>query len=120
MYKRQVLPDWILAQLDALAVPAWVQLMADSFWPLLHAGLVFTVPLTLMSFALGLALAFVAVSYTHLDVYKRQVQVCPGYTATSAQGVAPQMHAVYASRSLPARARAMLAAIRQCVDTRAA
>lgn len=48
------------------------------------------------------------------------VQVCPGYTATSAQGVAPQMHAVYASRSLPARARAMLAAIRQCVDTRAA
>lgn len=41
------------------------------------------------------------------------VRVCPGYTATSAQGVAPQMHAVYGSRSLPARARAMLAAIRQ-------
>ena len=42
------------------------------------------------------------------------VRVCPGYTVTSAQGAAPQMHAVYASRSLPARARAMLAAIRQC------
>ncbi|WP_336730768.1 LysR family transcriptional regulator [Achromobacter ruhlandii] len=41
------------------------------------------------------------------------VRVCPGYTATSARGVAPQMHAVYGSRSLPARARAMLAAIRQ-------
>lgn len=41
------------------------------------------------------------------------VRVCPGYTATSARGVAPQMHAVYGSRSLPARARAMLATIRQ-------
>ncbi|MCH1997248.1 cysteine ABC transporter permease, partial [Achromobacter xylosoxidans] len=51
---HNVLPDWILSQVDTLAVPAWVQLMADSFWPLLHAGLVFTVPLTLMSFALGL------------------------------------------------------------------
>ncbi len=47
------------------------------------------------------------------------LRVCPGYTATSAQGVAPQMHAVYASRSLPARARAMLAAIRQCADASA-
>lgn len=52
-------PDWMLARIDAWAAPAWAQLMADSFWPLLHAGLVFTVPLTLMSFALGLALAFV-------------------------------------------------------------
>lgn len=42
------------------------------------------------------------------------VRVCPAYTATSAQGAAPEMHAVYASRSLPARARAMLAAIRDC------
>lgn len=40
-------------------MPAWLQLMLDSFWPLLHAGLVFTVPLTLMSFAAGLLLAFV-------------------------------------------------------------
>ncbi len=42
------------------------------------------------------------------------VRVCPGYTVTSVQGLAPQMHAVYASRSLPARARAMLAAIAAC------
>lgn len=40
-------------------VPAWLQLMADSFWPLLQAGLAFTVPLSLLSFAAGLALAFV-------------------------------------------------------------
>jgi cystine transport system permease protein len=32
--------------------------MAQSLWPLLYAGLVFTVPLTLASFAIGLALAF--------------------------------------------------------------
>jgi cystine transport system permease protein len=56
---QTVLPDWLLAKIGEWTVPAWVQLMADSFWPLLHAGLVFTVPLTLMSFALGLALAFV-------------------------------------------------------------
>lgn len=41
------------------------------------------------------------------------VRVCPAYTVTSARGVSPQVHAVYASRSLPARARAMLAALRQ-------
>lgn len=40
-------------------MPAWLQLMADSFWPLLQAGLMFTVPLTLLSFAAGLALAFI-------------------------------------------------------------
>jgi L-cystine transport system permease protein len=39
-------------------VPAWLQLMADSFWPLLKAGLQFTVPLTLISFFAGLLLAF--------------------------------------------------------------
>lgn len=38
--------------------PAWLQLMLDSFWPLLIAGLKFTVPLTLISFAAGLLLAF--------------------------------------------------------------
>ena len=32
------------------------------------------------------------------------VRVCPAYTVTSARGVSPQVHAVYASRSLPARA----------------
>ena len=56
---QAALPDALLAQINGWAAPAWAQLMADSFWPLLHAGLVFTVPLTLASFALGLALAFV-------------------------------------------------------------
>jgi cystine transport system permease protein len=41
-------------------MPAWLHLMAQSLWPLLYAGLVFTVPLTLASFALGLMLAFAA------------------------------------------------------------
>jgi L-cystine transport system permease protein len=40
-------------------MPAWLHLMGQSLWPLLYAGLVFTVPLTLISFALGLALAFI-------------------------------------------------------------
>jgi cystine transport system permease protein len=39
-------------------MPAWLHLMVESLWPLLYAGLVFTVPLTIASFALGLALAF--------------------------------------------------------------
>ncbi len=41
-------------------MPAWLHLMVQSLSPLLYAGLVFTVPLTLVSFAFGLALAFVA------------------------------------------------------------
>lgn len=40
-------------------MPSWFQLVIDSFWPLLYAGLVFTIPLTIMSFSLGLVLAFV-------------------------------------------------------------
>lgn len=40
-------------------MPAWLQLMGDSLRPLLYAGLVFTVPLTLVSFAIGIALAFI-------------------------------------------------------------
>lgn len=36
-------------------MPAWLQLMLDSLAPLLWAGLIFTIPLTLLSFALGLA-----------------------------------------------------------------
>lgn len=40
-------------------MPAWLDLMAHSLWPLLYAGLLFTVPLTLASFAIGLALAFI-------------------------------------------------------------
>lgn len=39
-------------------MPAWLHLMTQSLWPLLYAGLVFTVPLTLASFAIGLLLAF--------------------------------------------------------------
>ncbi|MGT4069988.1 cysteine ABC transporter permease [Aeromonas hydrophila] len=37
-------------------MPAWLQLMIDSFWPLLSAGLIFTVPLTLITFVLGIVL----------------------------------------------------------------
>ncbi len=37
-------------------MPAWLQLMIDSFWPLLSAGLIFTVPLTLITFVLGIFL----------------------------------------------------------------
>lgn len=40
-------------------MPAWFDLAVDSFWPMLHAGLIFTIPLTLISFALGLTLGFV-------------------------------------------------------------
>ncbi len=40
-------------------IPSWLQLMIDSFPSLLYAGIVFTVPLTLSSFALGLSLGFV-------------------------------------------------------------
>lgn len=38
--------------------PSWLPLMLDAFWPLVSAGLRFTVPLTLLSFAAGLLLAF--------------------------------------------------------------
>jgi len=41
-------------------VPAWINLAIDSFWPMLYAGLVFTIPLTLISFVLGLSLGFIA------------------------------------------------------------
>lgn len=37
-------------------MPTWLQLMIDSFWPLLSAGLIFTVPLTLITFVLGILL----------------------------------------------------------------
>ncbi len=38
----------------------WIHIMLDSFWPFLSAGLRFTVPLSLLSFGLGLALGFAA------------------------------------------------------------
>ncbi|BEV72664.1 MULTISPECIES: amino acid ABC transporter permease [unclassified Paludibacterium] len=40
-------------------MPDWLKLMLDSLPSLLYAGVVFTVPLTLLSFALGLSLGFV-------------------------------------------------------------
>ncbi|MEA9392742.1 amino acid ABC transporter permease [Acerihabitans sp. TG2] len=40
-------------------MPAWLQLMLDSFWRLFSAGLMFTLPLALLSFIGGLALGFV-------------------------------------------------------------
>ena len=40
-------------------MPPWLQLMLDSLVPLLRAALVFTIPLTLASFALGLTLGLV-------------------------------------------------------------
>ncbi|HEV2506427.1 MAG TPA: ABC transporter permease subunit [Mesorhizobium sp.] len=36
-------------------MPPWLQLMLDSLGPLLWAGLIFTIPLTLLSFTFGLA-----------------------------------------------------------------
>ena len=41
-------------------MPHWLALMIDSLVPLLRAGILFTVPLTLLSFALGLGVGFVA------------------------------------------------------------
>ncbi|MGF7447561.1 cysteine ABC transporter permease, partial [Klebsiella michiganensis] len=37
-------------------MPTWLPLAIDSFWPMLSAGLKFTIPLTLISFILGLSL----------------------------------------------------------------
>ena len=39
-------------------MPPTLQLMLDSLWPLVRAGLVFTVPLAILSFAFGLSLGF--------------------------------------------------------------
>ncbi|MDR0219251.1 MAG: amino acid ABC transporter permease [Enterobacteriaceae bacterium] len=39
--------------------PSWFSLALDSFWPMIYAGLTFTIPLTLITFALGLALGFI-------------------------------------------------------------
>lgn len=41
-------------------MPHWLELMLDSLGPLLWAGLTFTIPLTLLSFAFGLAVGLVA------------------------------------------------------------
>jgi len=39
-------------------MPKWLLLMTDSFWPLLSAGVAFTIPLTLLSFAGGITVGF--------------------------------------------------------------
>lgn len=36
-----------------------IQLLVDSFWPMFKAGLLISVPLMLVSFVVGLVLAFV-------------------------------------------------------------
>ncbi|TCV99277.1 amino acid ABC transporter permease [Biostraticola tofi] len=40
-------------------MPPWLQLMADSFWRLFSAGVMFTLPLALLSFVCGLAVGFI-------------------------------------------------------------
>jgi len=59
-------------------MPAWLHLMVESLWPLLYAGLVFTVPLTIASFALGLTLAF-AVALVRLFGPRWAVKVAQFY-----------------------------------------
>ncbi|WP_340609095.1 amino acid ABC transporter permease [Xenorhabdus bharatensis] len=39
--------------------PSWLSLALDSLWPMIYAGLTFTIPLTLITFALGLTLGFI-------------------------------------------------------------
>jgi cystine transport system permease protein len=48
-----------LGQSEEIPVPHWLQLMLDSLPTLLWAGIKFTVPLTLLSFAIGLTLGLV-------------------------------------------------------------
>nr|WP_272903094.1 amino acid ABC transporter permease [Xenorhabdus sp. Sc-CR9] len=40
-------------------IPSWLSLALDSLWPMLYAGLTFTIPLTLITFALGISLGFI-------------------------------------------------------------
>ncbi|MBX9299062.1 amino acid ABC transporter permease [Chromobacterium vaccinii] len=60
-------------------MPPWLQLMADSLPSLLYAGLVFTVPLTLLSFAGGLALGL-AVALIRLFGPRPLVLLVRGYS----------------------------------------
>ncbi|OKP04523.1 amino acid ABC transporter permease [Xenorhabdus eapokensis] len=39
--------------------PSWLDLTLDSLWPMIYAGLTFTIPLTLITFALGISLGFI-------------------------------------------------------------
>lgn len=42
-------------------MPPWLQLMYDSFWRLFTAGLMFTLPLALLSFVGGRVVGFLVV-----------------------------------------------------------
>ncbi|ANE75718.1 amino acid ABC transporter permease [Dickeya solani] len=59
-------------------MPSWLQLMADSFWSLLSAGLTFTVPLAILSFVLGLMIG-VLVALLRLYGPKPLKRICDFY-----------------------------------------
>ncbi|WP_042858282.1 amino acid ABC transporter permease [Dickeya sp. NCPPB 3274] len=59
-------------------MPSWLQLMADSFWSLLSAGLTFTVPLAILSFILGLTIG-VLVALLRLYGPKSLKRICDFY-----------------------------------------
>ncbi|MCO7264018.1 amino acid ABC transporter permease [Dickeya zeae] len=59
-------------------MPSWLQLMADSFWSLLSAGLTFTVPLAILSFILGLMIG-VLVALLRLYGPKPLKKICDFY-----------------------------------------
>ncbi|MBL0371037.1 amino acid ABC transporter permease [Rhizobium sp. KVB221] len=59
-------------------MPPWLQLMLDSLVPLLWAGLIFTIPLTLMSFVLGLSLGLLT-AITRLFAPKPLVMIARFY-----------------------------------------
>ncbi|ATZ92740.1 MULTISPECIES: amino acid ABC transporter permease [Dickeya] len=59
-------------------MPSWLQLMADSFWSLLSAGLTFTVPLAILSFILGLMIG-VLVALLRLYGPKSLKRICDFY-----------------------------------------
>src|SRR5438445_4646693 len=55
IFVRQCRPEVVAASgKEKVSVPHWLQLMLESLPTLLWAALIFTVPLTLLSFALGL------------------------------------------------------------------
>jgi cystine transport system permease protein len=59
------------------ATQVW-HLLLDSFWPLLKAGIVFTIPLTLITFILGLILGFFT-AIARLSKFKALVAVVRFY-----------------------------------------
>ena len=50
---------WLHSLTDYIHGLAWLQLMIDSFWSLLSAGLQFTLPLAILSFIGGIILGFI-------------------------------------------------------------